>query len=97
MEVDDAPVVQFELLQLTFQGGGPSDALFDIVSALDPSLLACPARWARTIALRSKSVDGLNRLASRTSRVPVGKQARTLVFRFRQGAHAQLYSSKRRL
>jgi len=64
VEVDDAPVVQFELLKLAFQGGGPCDALFDIVSALDPSLFARSASWARTIALRSKSVDDLGRVFS---------------------------------
>jgi len=88
MEVDDAPVVQFELLQLTLQGGGPSDALFDIVSALDPSLFACPASWARTITLRLKSVDDL-KLACWKGRFG-SRQGRTLVFLFRQGAHAQL-------
>ena len=67
MEVDDAPVVQFELLQLTLQGGGSSDAFFNIVSTLDPSLFACPTSWARTIALRLKSVDGLDWLASEAS------------------------------
>jgi hypothetical protein len=44
MEVDDAPIVKLQLLQLTLQRGGASDAFFDIVSALDPSLLASSTR-----------------------------------------------------
>jgi hypothetical protein len=44
MQIRDAPIVKLELLQLTLQRGGASDAFFDIVSALDPSLLASPTR-----------------------------------------------------
>jgi len=67
MEVNNASVVQFELLKLAFQGSGPSDALLDIISAFDPSLFAGPTSWTRAIALWLKSAVDLGRLASTAS------------------------------